>query len=168
MTNVDESRCMDSVWSGSPGVRRNNREEIVRYDVEWRRHRPPVAYDAPFRWDWQPEPSRPDGDWRWPRTWDTGPLNQELRGPARYGLGPYHERLRRRRRSDEELRDDVEDALFYDTWVDADAITVDVQDGIVTLSGELPNYEEVRYATDDAWDIEGVVGVRTELRVAEP
>lgn len=84
-------------------------------------------------------------------------------GPARYGLGPYHERLRTRQRSDEELRDEVQDALFYDTWVDADAITVEVRDGVVTLRGALPDFNEIRYATDDAWDVEGVRGVRSEL-----
>jgi osmotically-inducible protein OsmY len=86
-------------------------------------------------------------------------------GPSRYGLGPYHERLRRRRRDDDELRQEIEDALFYDTWVDADAITVEVRDGIVTLRGELPDYDEIRYATDDAWDVDGVQGIRSELTV---
>lgn len=86
-------------------------------------------------------------------------------GPARYGYGPYHERLRRRRRSDEEIKQDVEDALFYDTWVDAERILVEVEDGVVTLRGILPNYEEIRYATDDAWDVDGVRGVRSELTV---
>jgi osmotically-inducible protein OsmY len=89
-----------------------------------------------------------------------------LYGPSRYGLGPYHERLKKRRRSDAELREEVEEALFYDTWVDADAIKVEVKDGVVTLRGELPNFEEIRYATDDAWDVDGVVGVRSELTVA--
>jgi osmotically-inducible protein OsmY len=59
------------------------------------------------------------------------------------------------------------DALFYDTWVDADAGEVSVKDGVVTLKGDLPDYEEIRYATDDAWDVEGVLGVRSELRVRE-
>ena len=86
-------------------------------------------------------------------------------GPARYGLGPYYERLRRLRRSDEELKEAVEEALFYDTWVNADAITVEVEDGVVTLTGELPNFEEVRFATDDAWDVDGVLGVRCKLHV---
>lgn len=87
-------------------------------------------------------------------------------GPARYGYGPYHERLRRRRRSDEEIRRDVEDALFYDTWVDADRIQVEVSDGVVVLRGTLPDHREVRYAIDDAWDVDGVQGVRSELRVS--
>lgn len=93
--------------------------------------------------------------------WETGPVH----GPARYGLGPYHQRLRSRRRPDDEVRKDVEDALFYDTWVDAEAITVEVKDGVVTLTGELPDYHEVRYATDDAWDVDGVRGVHCQLRV---
>lgn len=88
-------------------------------------------------------------------------------GPSRYGLGPYHERLRKRRRPDAELREEVDEALFYDTWVDAEAITVEVKDGVVTLRGELPSYEEIRYATDDAWDVDGVVGVRSELTVRD-
>jgi hypothetical protein len=86
-------------------------------------------------------------------------------GPARYGLGPYHQRLRNRRRPDEEVKREVEEALFFDTWVDAEAIEVEVRDGVVTLRGVLPEYDEVRYATDDAWDVDGVRGVRSELRV---
>ena len=93
--------------------------------------------------------------------WESGPVH----GPARYGLGPYHQRLRSRGRPDDEVRKDVEDALFYDTWVDAEAITVEVKEGVVTLTGELPDYQEVRYATDDAWDVEGVRGVHCQLRV---
>jgi hypothetical protein len=93
--------------------------------------------------------------------WEEGPLF----GPARYGLGPYHRRLRERSRPDDELKREVEDALFYDTWVDADAIEVRVEDGVVTLRGDLPDYDEVRYATDDAWEVDGVRGVRSELRV---
>jgi hypothetical protein len=93
--------------------------------------------------------------------WESGPVY----GPARYGLGPYHQRLRSRRRPDDEVKKDVEDALFYDTWVDAEAITVEVKDGIVTLTGELPDYHEMRYATDDTWDVEGVRGVHCHLTV---
>lgn len=93
--------------------------------------------------------------------WESGPVY----GPARYGLGPYHQRLHTRRRPDDEVKKDVEDALFYDTWVDAEAIQVEVKDGVVTLSGELPDYHEVRYATDDTWDVDGVRGVHCRLTV---
>ena len=88
-------------------------------------------------------------------------------GPARYGYGPYFDRLRRRRRSDDELRQEVEDTLFYDTWVDADAISISVAEAVVTLRGTLRSYDELRYAVDDAWDVDGVRGVRSELEVHE-
>jgi hypothetical protein len=92
-------------------------------------------------------------------------LTGEPFGPARYGLGPYYQRLHTRTRDDDDIQEEVEETLFYDTWVDAEAITVRVEDGIVTLQGTLPNYEEIRFATEDAWDVDGVRGVRTELRV---
>jgi len=95
--------------------------------------------------------------------WEEG--DESLNGPARYGLGPYYRRLEQRRRPDDEVRKEVEEALFYDTWVDAEAISVEVSDGVVTLRGSLPDHDEIRYATDDAWDVDGVRGVRTELRV---
>lgn len=103
--------------------------------------------------------------WNGGGTMATGYESDGIYGPSRYGLGPYHERLRKRRRPDDELRQEVEEALFYDTWVDAEAITVRVSEGVVTLEGELPTFEEVRFATDDAWDVDGVVGVRSQLRV---
>ena len=87
-------------------------------------------------------------------------------GAARYGLGPYHHRLQLRRRPDEEIKADVEETLFYDTWVDAESIEVVVEEGVVTLRGDLPDPQEIRFATDDAWDVEGVRGVRSELRVS--
>ncbi|MEX2582056.1 MAG: BON domain-containing protein [Gemmatimonadota bacterium] len=146
----------------------------MRYDADWRQYSPPRPYDRGFRdrgfsGEWErsgtpgPERTYPpdyDGDYQ-------EPANRGIYGPARYGLGPYHERLRRRRRSDDDVQEDVEEALFYDTWVDADAITVEVEEGIVVLTGELPSYDEVRFATDDAWDVEGVLGVRSELRVSD-
>jgi hypothetical protein len=106
-----------------------------------------------------------DADWQ--QGEGDQPRFTAIYGPSRYGLGPYHERLRTRRREDGELREEVEEALFYDTWVDAEAIRVEVKEGIVTLSGELPSYDEIRYATDDAWDVDGVRGVRSELKVRE-
>lgn len=125
---------------------------MPRYDADWRREMR-GAYDAP---DFRPRVAYDS---------DIPGYGVALYGPERYGLGPYHERLRRRRRDDGELRDEVRDALFYDTWVDAEAIEVEVKDGVVTLTGDLPSYEEIRYATDDAWDVDGVVGVRSELKL---
>jgi hypothetical protein len=116
---------------------------------------PGPEYDAEPSYGREMEFEDTDGEWT------SGPVH----GPARYGLGPYHQRLRSRRRPDDELKKEVEDALFYDTWVDSEAIAVEVSDGVVTLRGELPDYQEVRYATDDAWDVEGVHGVHSQLVV---
>ena len=92
-------------------------------------------------------------------------LQGRIYGPQRYGRGPYAHRLETIRRDDGDVRTDVEEALFYDTWVDAQRIDVEVEDGVVTLRGTLPSHEEVRYATDDAWEVAGVRGVRSELKV---
>jgi BON domain len=94
-------------------------------------------------------------------------LQGRIYGPQRYGRGPYAQRLDAFRRDDGEIRTEVEEALFYDTWVDAQRIAVEVEDGVVTLRGTLPSYEEVRYATDDAWEVAGVRGVRSELVVED-
>ena len=155
---------------------------MPRYDLDRGRPAawPPYALDfgggpmrgGPYGGDFRPHPGfgGSGGETEYGRglggpesggEWETGPVY----GPARYGLGPYHHRLRTRRRPDDEVRKDVEDALFYDTWVDAEAITVEVKDGIVTLKGELPDYQEVRYATDDSWDVDGVRGVHCQLTV---
>jgi hypothetical protein len=127
----------------------------------WRR-RTQGGYDGDFR-----PPHGLGGGEAGPGARDEGAPweEQTINGPARYGLGPYHRRLQQRRRPDDELKHDVEEALFFDTWVDAEAITVEVRDGVVALRGELPDHDEVRYATDDAWDVDGVRGVRCELRV---
>jgi len=163
--------------SGPPATGLSKEEEMARYDAPWGggRYR---FYDSPYR-GFGTGPGEGAGYGRPLRTgYGQGyapgtEIEREVDtrtavyGPGRYGLGPYHERLRQRRRSDAELREEVEEALFYDTWVDAEAIEVEVKDGIVTLSGALPSYEEVRYATDDAWDVDGVLGVRSQLTVRQ-
>lgn len=135
------------------------------YDRSYQQHPDPGWGDA-GHWPGGSGRGRPEegtgGRSGWEPTYGEG-----IYGPSRYGLGPYHDRLRKRRRSDDELREEVEEALFYDTWVDAEAIAVDVTDGVVTLRGRLPSYEEIRFATDDAWDVDGVVGVRSELTVGD-
>jgi len=122
------------------------------------------GYDPDFR----PPQGLGGGRPAWDRGGEGAPweeADESLNGPARYGLGPYYRRLEQRRRPDDDVRKEVEEALFYDTWVDAEAITVEVKEGVVTLRGSLPDHDEIRYATDDAWDVDGVRGVRTELRV---
>lgn len=81
------------------------------------------------------------------------------------GLGPYFERLRRRRRPDPWILAEVEESLFLDTWIDADRITTDVSQGTVTLIGTLPNAWEIERAVAVARSVPGVLGVRNLLEI---
>jgi hypothetical protein len=67
--------------------------------------------------------------------------------------------------SDEQILDAVRRRLYEDVWLDIDRIDVEVEDGVVTLRGEVDDFLEVRYAWDDAWETEGVRGVVTQLTV---
>jgi len=69
------------------------------------------------------------------------------------------------RMSDEEIRRAVLENLFDDTWIDPNDIDVSVDDGIVTLRGEVADFMEARYAWDDAWETMGVRGVINHLTV---
>lgn len=66
---------------------------------------------------------------------------------------------------DDEILDAVRQRLYEDVWLDVDRIQVSVDEGVVTLTGEVDDFLEVRYAWDDAWETEGVRGVITRLTV---
>jgi hypothetical protein len=67
--------------------------------------------------------------------------------------------------SEEEIRSAVRQNLFNDHWIDADRIQVTVSEQVVTLTGEVDDYLEARYAWDDAWEAAGVRGVINQLTV---
>jgi hypothetical protein len=71
-----------------------------------------------------------------------------------YGGGP-----------DEQVERAVRARMYQDGWLDADAIQVDVRQGVVTLRGEVGDFMEARYAWDDAWETDGVRGVVNNLTV---
>lgn len=60
----------------------------------------------------------------------------------------------------------VRQTLFEDTWLDARRIEIEVQDGVVTLSGQVKDHMAARYAWDDAWESQGVRGVISRLEVS--
>jgi hypothetical protein len=68
-------------------------------------------------------------------------------------------------RGDAEVKREVLGRLYGDEALDADRIRVDVEDGIVTLRGEVEDLVEARYAWEDAWDAAGVHGVVNNLHV---
>jgi len=70
-------------------------------------------------------------------------------------------------RSDERIKDDVNDRLTDDYALDASEIDVQVNNGEVTLSGTVDSRYEKRRAEDVAESVSGVKNVENRLRVSD-
>lgn len=68
-------------------------------------------------------------------------------------------------RSDERIREDVNDRLSDDSWLDASEIDVQVSSGEVTLLGTVGSRDDKRRAEDVAEEVSGVKHVQNNLRV---
>lgn len=71
-------------------------------------------------------------------------------------------------RSDADIQADIISALTLDMLVPLDQISVDVNDGFVTLSGNLEYFYQREAAEDDAGQIAGVLGIVDEITVTPP
>jgi len=71
-------------------------------------------------------------------------------------------------RIDEQIKKEVVDQLYWDTRIDASDVKVEVTNGVVTLSGTVPDYMGFRAAGNDVWDIPGVLRVDNRLIVRYP
>jgi osmotically-inducible protein OsmY len=71
-------------------------------------------------------------------------------------------------RSDEDIKRDIIDELFWDERVDASNINVEVREGVVTLSGTVPNYLARKAAYRDTWLIRDVFDVENMIAVTYP
>lgn len=69
------------------------------------------------------------------------------------------------KRSDERITEDINEELTQDPDIDAGNITVEVQNGEVTLKGIVPDRESKRRAEDLAESTSGVKEVQNQLRV---
>jgi osmotically-inducible protein OsmY len=69
------------------------------------------------------------------------------------------------RRSDDRIREDVNDRLSDDPNVDASDIKVMVENGEVTLKGQVSSRQENRHAEDCVERVSGVSHVQNNLRV---
>ncbi len=86
--------------------------------------------------------------------------------PGPYVRGPYTGRgPRGYRRSDERLRDEVVQKLTHHGQLDAHGIDVQVDQGEVTLTGEVDNRQAKRLAEDLAASVPGVVDVHNRLNI---
>jgi len=70
-------------------------------------------------------------------------------------------------RSDERIREDVNDRLTDDPYVDASEVSVQVSSGEVTLTGAVESRQAKRRAEDCAESVSGVTHVQNNLRVQE-
>src|SRR5690606_2258933 len=69
------------------------------------------------------------------------------------------------RRSDERIREDVCDRIASWGWVDASDVEVRVQDGEVTLSGQVGARRDKRLLEEMIEDVAGVIDVHNQIRV---
>ncbi len=119
------------------------------------------------------------------RTWS---LVNERRDHSNYGAGPGNTRfgndatasrgeVRRGehqgrgpkgyQRSDERIREDINERLTDDAMIDASEIEVQVQNREVTLTGTVRNRNEKRRTEDLAESVSGVSNVQNNLRIGE-
>jgi hypothetical protein len=87
-------------------------------------------------------------------------------GPGRYRRGRHAGRgPKGYRRSDDRIREDVNDLLTADPNIDATEIEVRVANGVVTLTGLVEDRSAKRLAEDLAEDVMGVDDVSNQLKV---
>lgn len=63
-----------------------------------------------------------------------------------------------------EIADDVHDQLFWSPYVDADEVTVNVNQGVAKLTGTVDSWFEYHKAEENAWE-GGAASVDNELKV---
>ncbi len=67
--------------------------------------------------------------------------------------------------SDKKLYEDVIDELNFEPSIDATHIGVAVENGVVTLTGHVPNYAQKMAVEQAAWRVKGVKGIALEIEV---
>lgn len=75
--------------------------------------------------------------------------------------------LDRHAREDSEIRGAARQRLIWDVEIPSDSIEVTVQDGWVTLEGDVDFQFQSDAAFDDVANLFGVVGITNEIRVVE-
>lgn len=98
----------------------------------------------------------------------TQPINPSPTGSGAGDQRPGHHRgvgSRTYQRSDERIREDVSEALTDDHHVNAADVEVSVRDGVVTLSGSVPDRAQKRQAREVADSVRGVKDVRNDLQI---
>ena len=164
------------------------REESNRPDWRNERHEPErtAEYGGPGDFGnqgiWGSQANRFDWgrtDWNWDQGWRGSRGNSG--GPASYrggtgsyggGMGQYGQRGRFAgrgpkgwSRSDDRIREDINERLTDHPEVDASEIEVQVKAGEVTLTGIVEERQAKRIAEDIAENVSGVKDVHNQIRV---
>ena len=105
-----------------------------------------------FRYGWQGKPY--DMRFRYEETWNVS-------GPYA-GVGP-----RGNRRSDGTIKDDIYQRLTHHGWLDASKIDVEVNEGEVTLWGQVQDRRAKRMAEVAVEAVPGVIDIHNRLRVEQ-
>lgn len=71
-------------------------------------------------------------------------------------------------RTDEQIKKDIVDNLFWNNSVDASDIKIEVTAGEVTLSGTVSNYAAQISAISESWAVDGVIKINNEIIVKYP
>lgn len=69
-------------------------------------------------------------------------------------------------RTDELIKKDLIDQLAWDDRVDASSIRITVDDGKVTLSGDVPSFSARQAASTTSWMVSGVLAVDNQLSLS--
>lgn len=67
-------------------------------------------------------------------------------------------------KTDWEIKEDIEDELWWSPFVDSDEVDVEVKDGVAALKGTVDTYAEKTAATENAFE-GGAIAVDNDLRV---
>ncbi len=124
--------------------------------------------DWGYGYDWGPDYSGSRGSSRYDygarnpsRSYGSPYESYDWMAPGPYtGYGPEGYR-----RSDDRIRDEVNDRLKQHGRLDASKIAVDVHDGDVALKGEVKSRRDKRTAEDTVESVMGVRDVHNELHV---
>src|SRR5207248_11410988 len=146
--------------------RASNRGWRADRDVgTWRADRPFTDREQDYRggrWnrenrDYEPRHGRYYGSWN-PRMRET--VDGRYGGYS--GVGPKNFR-----RSDERIQEEACEVLTYHSGIDASNVEINVKEGEVTMTGEIPDRYMKRMAEDAVEEIPGVKNVNNQLRVEQ-
>jgi hypothetical protein len=126
-------------------------------------------YDMDRDRDWRDQEN--DNDWDWyyyeyrylPYTSDQYGMNQgrnDWRSGQYAGMGP-----RGYKRSDERIKEEINERLTWHGRIDPSDVKVDVKDGVATLSGSVNSRYEKRLAEDIVDSVLGIQDVNNNINI---